>query len=118
MAKTKALPGKSLTVQGLKNHVERMAEIKAEKKALDKEFDTLEAAVVEQLGVGGVFEAGAWRVCIVQAMRRRVDWKKVAYSLAKILYSEKSAFRAWLKSIVRANRKKACAAFAKLTEVK
>ena len=32
MAKTKALPGKSLTVQGLKKHVERMAEIKAEKE--------------------------------------------------------------------------------------
>lgn len=119
MAKTKVVEiNEEMTGAQLKRKVVRMAEIKAEIKTMNKEFDGLEKEVIDYVGVGNWVESGSWRVCVVQAWQRRVNWKNLAMSLAKTLYPEARAFRAWLKSVVRANRKKAAAPFAKLTAVK
>jgi len=118
MAKAKAVVSGKLSVQELKKHITRMAEIKAEKKALDAEFDKLEVHVINQIGVGSIFEFAAWRCKVVQSWRRTIDWKKIAMNLAKVLYPSKAEWRGWLKGVVRSNRKKQCKAFAKLTAVK
>jgi hypothetical protein len=118
MKKSKAAVSGEVSVATLKKHVARMAAIKAEKKALDVEFDKLEAVVITQIGIGGLFEFGAWRCKVAQAWRRSINWQKVAMNLAKILYPAKHEWRAWLKSVVRANRKKPAKPYAKLTPVK
>src|ERR1039457_589434 len=78
----------------------KMHKLKVQIAELEGQHKELQAEVVSTLGLKGVLEFNNLRCKIVQAFRRTVPWKKLAFGLAKKLFPEPADYRKWLKSVV------------------
>ena len=95
----------------------KMHKLKIQIAELEGQHKDLQTEVVSTLGLKGVLEFNNLRCKIVQAFRRTVPWKKLAFGLAKKLFPEPVVYRKWLKSVVHNYRKKACEPYALITVV-
>jgi hypothetical protein len=103
-----------------KNEAEKKAAIKEwrrleqEIESRDAEIATIRGRFVASMGVKDFFEFGLLRVNIQQNWARKINWKKVAVTLARKLFPDVKAFRKWLVGLVQDHPKEATKPYAKL----
>jgi hypothetical protein len=95
----------------------KMHKLKCQIAELEGQRKDLQTEVISTLGLKGVLEFNNLRCKIVQAFRRTVPWKKLAFGLAKKLFPEPADYRKWLKSVVHNYRKKASEPYALITTI-
>jgi hypothetical protein len=87
-------------------------------EALDAQYDFLAARVLATMPPRDVRQYGNLRCCVVQMMRRSVDWKKEALGMARRLYPSATEFKRYLFALVKTYKKKAAKPSIKLTVAK
>jgi CCR4-NOT transcriptional regulation complex NOT5 subunit len=102
----------------LKREIEALQDLNEQYKALDKKYDASAAKVLATLKAKDVRRYGQLQCVIVQQLRRTVDWKGEASSMARRLYPTAAELRQYLIRLARRYPRKAIKPSIRLTMLK
>ena len=102
----------------LKREIEALQDLNEQYKALDKKYDAAAAKVLATLKPKDVRRYGQLQCVIVQQLRRTVDWKGEASSMARRLYPTAAELRQYLIRLARRYPRKAIKPSIRLTMLK
>lgn len=105
MAKKAAKPEPKkhqLKVAEIQSMVDRWQEIEEEMAPLVEELAGIKSTLVADMDPKDAYEFDSVTLRCIQSKRRKgLEWRKIAFGLAKLLYPTVDNYRAWLKTIVR-----------------
>ncbi len=96
---------KPLDAVELHEYMDDMNSLKQSIKALEKQYDEKAARVIATLKPGGVFQYNLLKMTVIQQWRRKIDWKHLAFSLARQVYPNRKEFFFWVKQLSRSHKK-------------
>lgn len=109
---------KPLDAVELQEYMDGMYSLKQSIKALEKQYDEKAARVIATLKPGGVFQFNLLRMSVVQQWRRKIDWKHLAFSLARQLYPNRKEFFFWVKALSRSHKKEPQSPYVLVSQLK
>jgi hypothetical protein len=113
--KSKVAEKPSLTTAQIKAKVNRWRALEEEMAPLETELKAIKTSLVAALEVKDAFEFGEVTLRIMQGKSRKgLNWKAIAFGLAKRLYPTAALLRQWLRDLARKYPNKPNAAYARL----